>query len=529
MRVRKRDGDTEPVDVNKIVKAVERWVADLDEVDPLRVATKTISGLYDGASTAELDRLSIQTAAELIGEEPQYSKLAARLLAAYVDKEVRGQQVASFSQSIRYAHGLGLIGDATAAFVAANAREAGRRDRPGRRPAVRVLRAADRRGPVPAAASADPAGGGDAAALAAAGRVRTVADAGRGDRLLPADVQPGVPAEFADAVQLRHPAHPDVVVLPGRLAARRTRLDLRALPPGREAVEVLRRHRHLLVPGARPGRADPGHQRPLQRHRAVPQDAGRRGGSGQPGRPAQGRGLRLPGALAPGHRGVPRAAGQHRRGGPAYAQPEPGQLDPGRVHAAGRGRRRLVAGRPVRRARTARPVRRGLRRGVPRGGEEGRPDGQGPRPVRADDAYARPDRQRVDDVQGRGEPAVQPDRRAGQHDPPVEPVHRDPGGQQRHRDRGLQPRVDQPGCARHRRRRRLGEAALDRTHRRGVPRPGDRHQPLPGRAGGGLQPALAPRRARADGPPGRVLHAAPAVRLGVGRGSCRPGCRRRSS
>jgi ribonucleoside-diphosphate reductase alpha chain len=123
MQVRKRNGDLEPVDVNKIVKAVELWVADLDEVDPLRVATRTISGLYDGASTAELDKLSIQTAAELIGEEPQYSRLAARLLAAYVDKEVRGQGVASFSQSIRYAHGLGLIGDGTAAFVARNARK----------------------------------------------------------------------------------------------------------------------------------------------------------------------------------------------------------------------------------------------------------------------------------------------------------------------------------------------------------------------------------------------------------------------
>nr|WP_203811406.1 ribonucleoside-diphosphate reductase subunit alpha [Actinoplanes tereljensis] len=123
MQVRKRNGDLETVDVNKIVKAVERWVADLDEVDPLRVATKTISGLYDGATTAELDKLSIQTAAELIGEEPQYSKLAARLLAAYVDKEVRQQEVASFSQSIRYAHQQGLIGDQTAAFVRRNARK----------------------------------------------------------------------------------------------------------------------------------------------------------------------------------------------------------------------------------------------------------------------------------------------------------------------------------------------------------------------------------------------------------------------
>ncbi|MFC7279092.1 ribonucleoside-diphosphate reductase subunit alpha [Paractinoplanes rhizophilus] len=123
MRVRKRNGDLEPVDVNKIVRAVERWAADLDEVDPMRVATKTISGLYDGATTAELDKLSIQTAAELIGEEPQYSRLAARLLSAYVDKEVRLQGVASFSQSIRYGHDLGLIGDATAEFVSRNARK----------------------------------------------------------------------------------------------------------------------------------------------------------------------------------------------------------------------------------------------------------------------------------------------------------------------------------------------------------------------------------------------------------------------
>ena len=123
MRVRKRNGDLEPVDVNKIVRAVDRWSDDLDDVDPLRIATKTISGLYDGATTAELDRLSIQTAAELIGEEPQYSQLAGRLLAAYIDKEVRNQGVASFSQSIALGHAEGLIGDETARFVKDNARK----------------------------------------------------------------------------------------------------------------------------------------------------------------------------------------------------------------------------------------------------------------------------------------------------------------------------------------------------------------------------------------------------------------------
>ena len=123
MQVRKRNGDTEPVDVNKIVRAVQRWSGGLDDVDPMRVATKTISGLYDGATTAELDRLSIQTAAEMIGEEPQYSRLAAGLLAGYIDKEVRGQGIASFSQSIALGHAEGLIGDDTARFVKDSARK----------------------------------------------------------------------------------------------------------------------------------------------------------------------------------------------------------------------------------------------------------------------------------------------------------------------------------------------------------------------------------------------------------------------
>lgn len=123
MAVRKRNGDDEPVDVNKIVRAVDRVCGDLADVDPMRVATRTISGLYDGATTAELDRLSIQTAAEMIGEEPQYSRLAARLLAGYVDKEVRNQGVMSFSQSVALGHAEGLIGDETARFVKDNARK----------------------------------------------------------------------------------------------------------------------------------------------------------------------------------------------------------------------------------------------------------------------------------------------------------------------------------------------------------------------------------------------------------------------
>src|SRR5580692_12714010 len=123
MRVRKRNGSAEPVDVNKIVRAVGRSCVGLTDVDALRVATKTISGLYDGATTRELDQLSIQTAAGLIFEEPQYAKLAARLLATYIDKEVRGQEIHAFSQAVAVARRLGLVNERLAGFVADNARK----------------------------------------------------------------------------------------------------------------------------------------------------------------------------------------------------------------------------------------------------------------------------------------------------------------------------------------------------------------------------------------------------------------------
>ncbi len=123
MRVRKRNGTFESVDLNKIVRAVGRSCAGLSNVDPMRVATKTISGLYDGATTRELDQQSIQTAASLTAEEPDYARLAARLLATYIDKEVAGQEIQSFSQSIAAGQRHGLIGDRVAQFVALNSRK----------------------------------------------------------------------------------------------------------------------------------------------------------------------------------------------------------------------------------------------------------------------------------------------------------------------------------------------------------------------------------------------------------------------
>ena len=123
MQVRKRNGSLEPVDINKIVRAITRCCVNLNSVDSLRIATKTISGLYDGATTKELDKLSIQTSASLIFEEPEYSRLAARLLNQYIEKEVRNQEIHSFSQSIAFGAKEGLIGSRVTNFVIENSRK----------------------------------------------------------------------------------------------------------------------------------------------------------------------------------------------------------------------------------------------------------------------------------------------------------------------------------------------------------------------------------------------------------------------
>jgi ribonucleoside-diphosphate reductase alpha chain len=123
MRVAKRNGTFEPVDINKIVRAISRCCYNLPSVDAMRIATKTISGLYDGATTKELDKLSIQTSASLIFEEPEYSRLAARLLNQYVEKEVRNQEIHSFSQSIAFGAREGLIAERVVQFVSENSRK----------------------------------------------------------------------------------------------------------------------------------------------------------------------------------------------------------------------------------------------------------------------------------------------------------------------------------------------------------------------------------------------------------------------
>ncbi len=240
----------------------------------------------------------------------------------------------------------------------------GRTGRPGRRRPLRLLRPAHRVQPLPAPAPDHPQGRRDpqhfmlrvAAGLAEDDTARSVDEVaalyGLMSRL---DYLPSSPTLFNSGT--RHAQMSSCYLLDSPQG--RAGLHLRPLPPGRQPLQARRRHRHRLLPHPFPRFPDPRHQRPLQRHRPVPEDAGRLGRRREPGRAAQGRGGGLPGDLARGHRGVPGAAGQHRRGRPPHAQPEPGALGAGRVHAPGGRRRTVVAVLARRRARAGRPVGRG--------------------------------------------------------------------------------------------------------------------------------------------------------------------------
>ena len=135
----------------------------------------------------------------------------------------------------------------------------------------------------------------------------------------------------ADAVQLRHPS-PQL-----------SSCYLTTVPDDLDGIYEAIKENALLskfaaawaTTGPRCARwaAHQGHQRQIARRGPLPQGGQRHRRGGEPGRQAQGRGLRLPGNLAPRHRRVPGTAQEHRRRPPPHPRHEHRQLDPRPVHA----------------------------------------------------------------------------------------------------------------------------------------------------------------------------------------------------
>ncbi|GAA1152281.1 ribonucleoside-diphosphate reductase subunit alpha [Streptomyces javensis] len=104
-----------------LLRTLTGLTADLPATDPGKVAAAALRGRHPGSDEAELRALATEAAAGLIAEEPEYSRLAARLLALTITEEAAGQGAVSFSSSVRVGHREGLLADSTAEFAAAHA------------------------------------------------------------------------------------------------------------------------------------------------------------------------------------------------------------------------------------------------------------------------------------------------------------------------------------------------------------------------------------------------------------------------
>ncbi len=89
--VRKRNGQLEPLDINKLHKVVFWACEDISGVSVSEIELKAQISLEEGISTKHIQETLIKSAADLISEDtPNYDKVAARLVYYNIRKEVYG-------------------------------------------------------------------------------------------------------------------------------------------------------------------------------------------------------------------------------------------------------------------------------------------------------------------------------------------------------------------------------------------------------------------------------------------------------
>lgn len=90
IKIKKRDGREEEVDLDKINKRIKVQARGLKNVDPMLIVPKVIAGIHDSVTTKELDDLAIKTSANLITTHPEYDTLAMKLVVSSLHKETSG-------------------------------------------------------------------------------------------------------------------------------------------------------------------------------------------------------------------------------------------------------------------------------------------------------------------------------------------------------------------------------------------------------------------------------------------------------
>src|SRR6478609_6884070 len=92
IHVVKRDGTREPFDANKINLALVRASEGLpDQISKVvQVATELQLTLFDGITSEQLDEAVIHTALQNVKDDPDFDKIAARLLLKNIYKNILG-------------------------------------------------------------------------------------------------------------------------------------------------------------------------------------------------------------------------------------------------------------------------------------------------------------------------------------------------------------------------------------------------------------------------------------------------------
>jgi len=107
MKVKRRNGTYSSVSFDAILERILRLNPPSD-LDVDRVVIQTISGMYDGITTSELDQLSARICANMQHENFQYDSLAASIISSDLFKRVRyllashGFESPTFSNKVRY-------------------------------------------------------------------------------------------------------------------------------------------------------------------------------------------------------------------------------------------------------------------------------------------------------------------------------------------------------------------------------------------------------------------------------------------
>ena len=92
IKIQKRDGRMEPLDVNKIHFVVEEACEGLPGVSSSQIEINSNIQFYDGMTTKDIQNVLVRSANDLISlESPNYQFAAARLLLYDVRKEAHGQ------------------------------------------------------------------------------------------------------------------------------------------------------------------------------------------------------------------------------------------------------------------------------------------------------------------------------------------------------------------------------------------------------------------------------------------------------